>query len=297
MKELKKHLSISEQIDLLQSRGLIIEDKSAVEDALSNINYYRLSGYLHDFKRDLSGNYVSGLTWGRIKHIYDFDRKLCRILMYALEDIEETFKTRLSYTITSSYPADPLIYLRPNVYRFYDPYIGFLQHFYREKENNKNLPFVKHHVDKYGGMLPTWVAVELFTMGNLQAVYKNLNTKYQKQLAKEYNTGPRQLANWIENLTFTRNHLAHYMRVYNFNFGRTPAACRNHKHDFIRSQMIFDQIYIISCMYSDANDWNNYVISEIKELLTEYESYIEFTGLGFPENWEDILMKKETVRI
>ena len=38
-----------------------------------------------------------------------------------------------------------------------------------------------------------WVAVEILTMGNLSAIYRNLKGPYQKVLARSYHTGPVQL--------------------------------------------------------------------------------------------------------
>lgn len=291
MKALKKFMSTEELAQQMVKRGLAVDDLSTVESALVNINYYRLSGYLHAFKKSGSDSYIDGLTWEKLKRIYNFDRKITRILMYALEDIEETLKTRFSYAITSEYPDDPIIYLKPTIYREYDPYLRFLHHFYIEKDNNRNLPFVKHHNDNYGGLLPMWVGIELLTMGNLHALYDNLSAKYQKKIAKTYNTGPRQMSSWIENLTYTRNHLAHYMRVYNFNFGRTPLKCKKHAQYNSVSNMIFDQIFIISCMYSDAREWNNYVIPEIEHILDEYDDAISLQGIGFPDNWQEILTR------
>ena len=40
MKELKKHLSLTEQVALLESRGLVIADKQAAEELLYHVNYY-----------------------------------------------------------------------------------------------------------------------------------------------------------------------------------------------------------------------------------------------------------------
>lgn len=290
MKELKKHASIEKQVAIMKERGLTISDERSAQNTLFCVNYYRLSGYLHNFKKLGSDKYVEKLTWNRLKRIYDFDRKLTRVLMYALEDIEESLKTRISYIITSHYPDDPMIYLRPNIYRNYDNYLCFVDHFYKAKDNNQNLPFVKHHNEDYGGNLPMWVAVELLTMGNLHAIYDNLLSPYQKEIAKTYGTGFRQLASWIENLTYTRNHLAHYMRIYNFNFGRTPADCKKHPRTFASSNMIFDQIYVIAIMYSDATEWNNYVVPEMQALIEEYSGDIELSGLGFPDNWESVLL-------
>lgn len=291
MEELKKHKSVMELINLLETRGLIITEKSIVLADLQNINYYRLSGYLHDFKKDKEDRYIDGFTWEKLKRIYNFDRRFARILLSALQDIEETLKTRLSYTITSNHPDDPLIYLRPNIYREYKSYLEFISIFYSTVDNNRSLPFVKHHIQKYGGMLPMWVAIELFTMGNLHSVYDNLKARYQKEIAKTYCTGSKQLANWIKNLTYTRNHLAHYMRIYNFNFGRTPVKCKNHNLYKGTTNMIFDQIYIIGCMYSNACEWNHYIIPEMSSILEEYLYDISLSCIGFPHDWENILKK------
>lgn len=134
-----------------------------------------------------------------------------------------------------------------------------------------------------------WVAVEIFTMGNLSAMYKNLKSVYQKRLAHTYSTGSVQLESWIKNLTFTRNHLAHYMRVYDYNFGRTPVQCRRHHKYTAATGRIFDQIYIMSFMYSNPQEWNDYVLPEIDSLLREYQDVAELKCLGFPAEWRKIL--------
>ena len=282
---------MDEQLGKLSGRGLIVENCDETKKMLFNINYYRFSGYLFGFKQSGSDEYVKGVNVARIKRIYDFDRRFTRILMFALEDIEETLKTRISYLITSFFPDDPLIYLKPMIYRNYGPYIKFLKKFYRSVDDNRKLPFVKHHFDQYGGKMPMWVAVELWTMGNLHAIYDNLLPKYQKDIARSYGTGPTQLSSWIKNLTYTRNHLAHYMRIYDFNFGRSPIQCKNYHVYKNVANRIFDQIYIISFMYSDKNEWNEFVIPEIKGLLYEYAPVISLTCIGFPDNWEELLRK------
>jgi len=51
----KPPLSISEQITLLQGRGLIISDLEQCKIALTYIGYYRLSGYMlpfYDYPRE-----------------------------------------------------------------------------------------------------------------------------------------------------------------------------------------------------------------------------------------------------
>lgn len=292
MKELKKHLSLGKQVDLLVSRGLIVRDRQEAMHILSNINYYRFTGYLHGFKTKPANTYKVGTTFEQIHSLYKFDQQFTRILMFALEDIEETFKTRLSYTMTQAFPNDPLIYLQPKIYRNGEDFTRFQAYFSKEVENNKKLPFIKHHIDQYGGQLPMWVAVEIMTMGNLYALYKNLQAPYQKEIAATYQTGVVQLTSWIQNMTYTRNHLAHYMRIYDFNFGRTPAQCRKHHIYKTASGRIFDQIYVMSFMFSDAREWNNYVLPELEKLLARYDVFVSLDAIGFPKNWKEILEKR-----
>lgn len=289
MKDLKKHASFDEQISLLKSRGLTISDENQAKYILSCINYYRFSGYLFGFRNKRTGMYPCNLTFSQVKRIYDFDRRLTRTLLFVLEDIEETLKTRLSYTITSSYPEDPLIYLNAAIYRNRNSFIDFQSRFYSAVEKNKGLPFVKHHIEQYGGDLPMWVAVELFTMGNLHAVYDNLIGPLQKKIAKQYNTGSIQLRNWILNLMYTRNHLAHNMRIYDYDFARSPMQCKNHPFPCEKTNRIFDQVFIMCVMYSDHEEWTNYIIPELNALFEEYSDVIQLQNIGFPENWKDIL--------
>lgn len=292
MKELKKHFSLTQQVALLESRGLIISDKQKAEQLLYHVNYYRLSGYLHGFKQADGINYLPGTSLEQIKMLYDFDRKFTRILMFAMEDIEETLKTRLSYSLTSAFPENPLIYLDRSIYRNQADFLRFSSLFYHEFKNNRNLPFIKHHIEAYDGNLPMWVAVEILTMGNLSALYKNLKAPYQKALARSYHTGPVQLESWIENIAFTRNHLAHYMRIYDFNFGRTPVQCNQHHQYKKTSERIFDQIYIMSFLYSTPAEWNQYVLPEISNLIKNYSEYIRLSAIGFPDDWFHILTLK-----
>ena len=114
---LKLHKSVNEQIEHLKDRGVLFDDENKAKFFLSNVNYYRLSGYLYEFRKPKSSYYRDGINFSRISELYKFDCKFTRILMYILEDVEETLKARLSYVLSSQFPLDPLIYLNPTIYR------------------------------------------------------------------------------------------------------------------------------------------------------------------------------------
>ena len=151
--------------------------------------------------------------------------------------------------------------------------------------NRRNTNSLKWDVGE--NELPMWVAVEIMTMGNLHAIYRNLKAPYQKNLARVYGTGPTQLLSWIQNLTYTRNHLAHYMRVYDFNFGRTPAQCTRHHIYKVTTNRIFDQIYLMSFMYSDPEEWNSYVLPELKTLLASSAASIDLPAHSLKDHFRD----------
>ena len=60
--------------------------------------------------------------------------------------------------------------------------------------------------------------------------------------------------------------------------------CRNHS-SFENNGKIFNQIMLIGFMFSNKEEWNNYVIKEIDNLLNEYNDVIHPDDLGFPLNW------------
>jgi abortive infection bacteriophage resistance protein len=48
----KPPLTLSQQVELLENRGLIIKDKKYAENFLSLVNYYHFSGYCLSFEEE-----------------------------------------------------------------------------------------------------------------------------------------------------------------------------------------------------------------------------------------------------
>ena len=76
---LKVALTIDEQIELLEGRGLDIPDTDRTARHLSNISYYRMSAYMIPFHKpnpdgSLSNDFIPGTTWNDINSLYRFDR-------------------------------------------------------------------------------------------------------------------------------------------------------------------------------------------------------------------------------
>jgi abortive infection bacteriophage resistance protein len=109
----KNPTTYAQQILLLRSRGLIIDDEDAVLDFLKHVSYYRATGYLLPFKRQ-DDTYRTGTTFSKIANIYAFDCKLRNLLADVIGESEIAIRSTVSYYLAHKYGAlgyrDPLIY-------------------------------------------------------------------------------------------------------------------------------------------------------------------------------------------
>nr|DAT91874.1 MAG TPA: Abi-like protein [Caudoviricetes sp.] len=289
MSEVKKPKTYKEQLEILKERGLNVSDDERAIDFLSNVNYYNLTGYLVDYKSN-NGKYTEGIAFDEIYNIYQCDKRFKNILNYAIEIVEHSLKTKISYHFAHEFGA--MEYMNPDIFKDEREHEIFVEKFELAVHQNKNIPFVKHHIEHYNSQFPIWVACELFTMGTIYNFYSNLPTETQKAVAKDFKTGPLQLSNWIYCVKYLRNLTAHYMRLYNFAIQVTPKKCRkNFDKSFEPSHKVFDIVYTLKFLILDKSEWNNYIIPTIKNIFDRYSDYINISSYGFPANWEKLLLK------
>jgi|LSQX01.2.fsa_nt_gb abortive infection bacteriophage resistance protein len=143
---IKPATTYHQQIELLESRGLIILDKDKALDILSRLNYYTFTGYLHDFKID-GVAYKEGLTFEKVYQIIEFDRRFRNILLYTIETIENTLKTKISYNFAHSFGPEGHLDVRN--FKSKAQHDVFIKKLDYNTYNNRNLPFIKHHAKKY----------------------------------------------------------------------------------------------------------------------------------------------------
>ena len=85
-KEFKK---IDEQLDILKSRGLIINDVNKAKEFLLKNNYYRVSGYSLTLRQN--DVFYPNASMQNISDIYNFDHEFRHILLKYIEIIEVRF--------------------------------------------------------------------------------------------------------------------------------------------------------------------------------------------------------------
>ena len=87
-----------QQINTLVDKGIFIEDIQETINILSSLSYYTIIGYIPNFT-DSNINYKEKLSFNSVYKTYLFDRRLRNIILYILEIIENTLKTKISYAI------------------------------------------------------------------------------------------------------------------------------------------------------------------------------------------------------
>jgi len=121
----KPHRTYPDLVALLESRGMIIPDKARAERKLSQIGYYRLSGFWYpcrEIKKDQAGQYIiapntkipvrddsfqPNTNFNDIIELYLFDKKLRQLMLDAIERIEIHARSVIAHEMGYH---DPLAY-------------------------------------------------------------------------------------------------------------------------------------------------------------------------------------------
>lgn len=99
----EKSLSPEEHLELMVSRGLIVDDKAKALHYIRFIGYFRLSGYSKFFRQDGTSEFKSGITFSDIFELYKFDRKLRILVMDVHKRIEIAIRVVISNHMSHKY--------------------------------------------------------------------------------------------------------------------------------------------------------------------------------------------------
>ncbi len=108
----KDFKTIEEQLEILRSRGLTINDESLAKDFLLRNNYYRISGYSLTLRKN--NVFSKSATFQNIVDIYHFDHEFRHIILQYLEVIEVQMKSIYVYEFTNVH--GPAGYLNHNFF-------------------------------------------------------------------------------------------------------------------------------------------------------------------------------------
>ncbi|MFF9563341.1 Abi family protein [Leifsonia sp. NPDC014704] len=226
MASVKLFHTFDQQLALLASRGMDIGDHDLAIEHLSNVNYYRLSGYWYPFRRLVDGrrgdDFYPGTTLSDVIRLYHFDAALRTMAFASLATIELTVRAALGHALGD---VGQCIHLEPDHLnaraRAGEQYARWRRRYERELDESRE-DFVVHHREKYSGVLPVWAAVEVLDWGSLTRLYGFAPREVQEAVAAEFGLRGPQLESWMKSLNIVRNVCAHHGCLFNRVFALVP---------------------------------------------------------------------------
>lgn len=312
----KPALTFEEQISLLKSRGLVIDDEKRATRHLSNVSYYRISAYMLSFKKlDADGNvldeFEKGTTWDNVYDLYKFDRKLRLLIFDAIERIEIALRTQVIYQLSHKYGShwqtkknifkptyiDPRTGKRVNVYNLVKKHIAL------ELKKNDTV-FIKHYKSKYNKPTtpPSWMSIELLYFSELSKICQGLAQRADRTaLAKAFGIMDEEIfCSWLHTLNYIRNICAHHARLWNIKVDVVPKKYFNktdkvwltdNEVKCVQSTKLYYTLCVILYILQTVNPGTKFK-RHFYELLEKYPT-VNVGFMGFPENWNEIPIWKK----
>ena len=188
---MKRALNIDEQIERLKSNGMIFDNEEKAKEILLDIGYYRFGFYSFPFEEQYprlenrNHRLKQGTSFRSVYDLYEFDTRLRRILLNALDRIEVNIRTQITY-IASNHYIDCPTWFCDNRYMSMDFVSTFDEKVYRTLRDN---PIIKRHHEnhKEDPYAPAWKSIEFMTLGNLTSLYRAIKDENVKlRIAKKY---------------------------------------------------------------------------------------------------------------
>lgn len=293
MEYIKRPLSIKQQIQLFENRGLNIPDVKTASRYLSNISYYRLRAYTYPYQENDTENhpFLAGVSIEDIMELYTFDRRLRLLVFDAIERIEIALRTQIIYHWSIKYGSH--WHLNQKLYKDKSKFINQLNSLQKEVHRS-NETFLKHYLKKYSepSEPPCWMSLEVTSMGLLSIIFQNLRNCSEKK-AVTHHFGIYSniiLENWIHNLCNVRNICAHHGRLWNRRIPIHLNIPKKTTFQFLDNRNIlpyklYASLAAIVYMLKVINPEGTFK-QRLLELL-ETCPREQLKEMGFPDNWEN----------
>ena len=290
----KPPLSFPDQLLLLKSRGLSIENEPKALSYLQEISYYRLSAYFLPYQR-VKDTFNAGTTFEQIIANYTFDRELRLLVFDCIERLEIAIRTQIIYGMATHYQDshwqdNKNLFITPyynKVGRLVDPYSDFQSIISKAKTARTPEVFIKHYIDNYSRPAnpPSYMCLELLTMGELSHLYQGLrNNSDKKRIADFFEVHHTVFTSWLHTLSYVRNLCAHHSRLWNRDLAIEPGKLLKAKgpwvsQPFENNKRVFYFICVLKYMLQRANPGNS-LKDKLVSLFNKYPTIpIQFLGI------------------
>ena len=308
----KSWFSFEQQLNSLKAKGMLVDNDAAALSYLERVGYYRLSGYWYPF-RQFSHNstnkrlslFVDNTHFKHIVGLYVFDKNLRLLALDALERIEMAVRVDIAHTLGKKDPqaheqADKLDgnFAKKAIKKGKNK--GKTEHqlwlakhsqlLYRARKE----PFILHHNKNYQGIVPIWVAIEVWDFGCMSRLYAGMTFSDKTLIAKKYGANAKQFEQWLRSLNFIRNVSAHHSRLWNANILEQSAPI---SFDSKWSKLVNHKPFFYFCIMQHMlkvicprSSWNQRFKSLLNEFPAVPDDTVKLKDFGVMTSLEDWML-------
>ncbi|WP_328715469.1 Abi family protein [Nocardia salmonicida] len=305
----KPPLSPEDLVGRLADRGLGIPEEERARRYLRHIGYYRLSPYTIPFQQGQPDHvFRSGTSFDDVVDLYVFDRALRLLIMDALERVEVAVRAALTDHMSTTYD-DSHWYTDARHFDKPPKHAGLLK-IVREScdERLRGTPdagldalvhrsALEHYLTTYGSpeLPPSWLMVEMLTIGQLCSVYKNLRLRSDRTaVATSISLTTTVLESWLQTYVRVRNICAHHGRLWNVGLGVYPAIPTTPTISWLegagalpeRSRKRLYPVLVSLQSVLDSVSPRSSWARRLRELLSA-RPQMNLSGMGVPQGWAE----------
>ena len=305
---IKDFKTISQQVEILKNKGLIIDDINRAENILLKENYFFLNGYRHMFMNSASDRtFVTGATFDELYSLFLFDRYSRNIFFKNLLIIENRLKSIISYQLSKKYGYKERDYLNlrnfdqnPERRRRVKDVIEKMKRQIRINTSRHNATM--HYAKNYG-YIPLWILVKVLSFGIVCELYSILKEEDKLEVASVFGMSAEYLEEFLPILSNYRNLCAHEDIVFDHKTERHIPDTEYHKKLNI-FKMDGEYIYgkndifsvIIMFKYMLEEDEFRLMLKEFEYEFEKLDGMIDsipvekiLDTMGIPKNYMDII--------
>lgn len=311
--EVKPFFEYDALIQRLTERGMLIKHPLRAQRKLTQVGYYRLSGYWHTSRKFIyvgnkiehQNEFQANTYFENIFEFYLFDKRLRIEFTDALERIEIYLRTIIAHEIGRINPLAHLDKKQFSKSAFKEGaiihYESWLARHNRLIEQSKE-DSIEDHRNK-NKPIPLWVAAEAWDFGALSKFYSILSGNNQDLICNRLGIDNRnELDNWLINLNGIRNRCAHHARICNRSNPRTLQIPRKGFFNLLgldqnQKNKLYGMIALIWFLLKQIGPSSTW-ISRIADLIDQKPEIPGFTykSMGFPDTGFPRKLFPETIK-
>ena len=304
----KTFKTLDEQIKILQSKGLIINNIDEAKEILLRENYFFISGYRLLFMISESDkSFIPGADFDELYAMFHFDRHIRNIIFKNLLIIENNIKSIIADNLSMRYGYKERQYLDPknftNDRKKKKQVDDLLRKMKRQiRINGGQHQATMHYMDKYG-YIPLWIVVKILSFGIVGEFYQILKYEDQKSIAEDFKISSDNLLIYLPILANFRNLCAHEDILYSHKAQRDINNTTYHQildipkidEEYIYGKNDLFALIIILKQMLRKKDFNllmselKYEVKVLEEKLHSISIEKVLNEMGFPLNYERIV--------